>query len=338
MTGVKLMKIDAYTHVVPERYKDALYAAIPPQVPIRNIIDALPTLHDMDHRFRIMDKFGDLKQVITMGIPPMEEIAPPDKAADLARLANDELAELLNKHPDRFVAAAASLPMNNMDAALEEVDRAVNDLGFKGVQISTPINDKPLDSPEFVPLYEKMAQYDLPIWIHPVRPMTYADYRTEEMSQYMIFITFGWPYETSVAMARLVFSGLLETYPNLKFITHHCGAMIPFFQQRIECVHDNAKLQQREDFAEGLSMPPIEYFKKFYFDTAINGNPSGLMCGHAFCGTDHMLFATDMPYDNELGARFTRQTVDAIEQMDIPELEKKKIYADNIIGLLQLNI
>jgi predicted TIM-barrel fold metal-dependent hydrolase len=332
------MKIDAYTHVVPEKYKDALYAAIPPQVPVRGIIDALPTLHDMDHRFRIMDKFDGLKQVITLGIPPMEEIAAPDKAADLARLANDEMAELVAKYPDRFVAAVASLPMNNMDAALKEADRAINDLNFKGVQIGTPINDKPLDSHEFIPLYEKMAQHDLPIWIHPVRPATYADYRTEEMSQYMIFITFGWPYETSVAMARLVFSGVLEKYPNIKFITHHCGAMVPYFQQRIECVHDNAKMQKREDFADGLSKPPIEYFKQFYFDTAINGNPSGLMCGHDFCGTDHMLFATDMPYDNELGERFTRQTIEAVDHMDIPESEKKKIFADNVIDLLRLKL
>ncbi len=329
------MKIDAYTHVVPEKYKAALYAAIPPQVPIRKIIDSLPTLYDMDHRFRIMDKFEGLKQVITLGIPPVEEIAPPDKALDLAMLANDEMAELLLKHPDRFVAAAASLPMNNMVGALEEADRAINDLHFSGVQIGTPINDKPLDSPEFFPLYEKMAQYDLPIWIHPVRPASYADYRTEDASKHMTFIVFGWPYETSVAMSRLVFSGIMEKYPNIKFITHHCGAMVPYLQQRIECVYDNAKLRQRENFEEGLTKPPIEYFKKFYFDTAINGNPSGLMCGHGFCDAGHMLFATDMPYDNEFGERFTRQTIEAIEQMDIEESEKKCIFEDNIKSLLR---
>ncbi len=331
------MKIDAYTHVVPEKYKDALYAAIPPQVPIRKIIDSLPTLHDMDHRFRIMDKFGDLKQVITLGIPPLEEIAPPDKSPDLARLANDEMAELVHKYPDRFVAAAASLPLNNMDAALAEADRAINELGFKGVQISTPINDKPLDSPEFMALYDKMAEHDLPIWIHPVRPGNYADYRTEEMSNYMIFIVFGWPYETSTAMTRLVFSGVFEKHPNIKFITHHCGAMIPYLKDRIACVYDNAKLRQRENFEERLTKSPLEYFKMFYFDTAINGNTAGLMCGHDFCGTEHMLFSTDMPYDNELGERFTRQTIDAVEQMDLPDSEKKKIFEDNVRGILRLS-
>ena len=332
------MKIDAYTHVVPEKYKDRLYKTIPAQVPIRKIIDSLPTLHDMDHRFRIMDKFQNLKQVITLGIPPVEEIADPQKALDLARIANDEMAELVNRHPDRFVAAAATLPMNNMDAALEEVDRAINDLDFRGVQIGTPINDKPLDAPEFMPLFEKMAQYDLPIWIHPVRPGNYPDYRTEELSNYMIFLLFGWPYETTVAMTRLVFNGILERFPNLKMITHHCGAMVPFLQQRIECVYDNARLRQRETFEEALTKPPIEYFKMFYFDTAINGNTPGLMCGHAFCGADHMVFATDMPYDDELGERFTRQTIEAVEQMDIQGSEKKMIFEDNIVRLLRLPV
>jgi len=292
----------------------------------------------MDHRFRIMDKFQDLKQVITLGIPPVEEIADPQKALDLARIANDEMAELVNRHPDRFVAAAATLPMNNMDAALEEVDRAINDLDFRGVQIGTPINDKPLDAPEFMPLFEKMAQYDLPIWVHPVRPGNYPDYKTEALSNYMIFLLFGWPYETTAAMTRLVFNGILERFPNLKMITHHCGAMVPFLQQRIECVYDNARLRQRETFEEGLTKPPIEYFKMFYFDTAINGNTPGLMCGHAFCGADHMVFATDMPYDDELGERFTRQTIEAVEQMDIEGSEKKMIFEDNIIRLLRLPV
>ena len=106
----------------------------------------------------------------------------------------------------------------------------IRDLKFRGIQINTPINDKPLDAPEFWPLYEKMSQYNLPIWIHPERPVDEADYRTEKRSKYMIFHIFGWPYETAAAMTRLVFSGVLEKYPNLKFITHHCGSMVPAFR------------------------------------------------------------------------------------------------------------
>lgn len=330
------MKIDVFTHVVPQKYKEVLYELLPPEFPVRKIIESIPTLSDLEHRFRIMDKFEGLRQVITLGLPPVEEIADPEKAAELARIANDEMAELVSRHPDRFAAAAACLPMNNMDAALEEVDRAINDLNFRGVQIGTPINNKPLDSPEFMPLYAKMAQHDLPIWIHPGRPGFYADYKTEEMSKYSVFIIFGWPYETTVAMTRLVFSGVLEKHPNLKVITHHCGAMVPFLQQRIECSYDNARIIQKDNFEEKLTKPPIEYFKMFYYDTAINGNAPGLMCAHAFCGTDKMLFGTDVPFDNEYGERFTRQTIEAVEQMGIEESEKRKIFEDNARSLLRL--
>lgn len=330
------MKIDVFNHVIPQKYKEALYKAIPEGSPSQMLIESVPTLFDMDHRFRIMDKFEDLRQVITLGLPPIEGIADPKTAADLTRIANDEMAELVLKHPDRFVAAAACLPMNNMDAALKEADRAINELNFKGVQINTPINDKPLDLPEFLPLYEKMSQHNLPIWIHPVRTPDYADYRTEEMSQYMISAVLGWPYETSVMMTRLVLSGVLEKYPNLKIITHHCGAMIPYLEQRIECSYDMYQMLFGEDALAHLSKTPLEYFKMFYYDTAINGSPPGLMCGHAFCGTDHMLFGTDLPFDNELGERFTRQTIEAIEQMAIDDSQKKKIFENNVRRLLNL--
>src|SRR4030042_2162095 len=141
------MKIDIFPHILPIKYKAAFHKVIRSEL-FKQLHDAIPTLYDLDYRFRIMDKFDGLVQVLTMTSPPVENIASPQKAIDLAKLANDEMAELIIKYPDRFAAAAACLPMNNMDAALDEVDRVVNDLSFKGVQIFTPINDKPLDSPE----------------------------------------------------------------------------------------------------------------------------------------------------------------------------------------------
>jgi predicted TIM-barrel fold metal-dependent hydrolase len=123
------------------------------------------TLTDRDARLRILDEFEDMVQVLSVTVPPLEEIVNPEEAAELARIANDEMAELVNKYPNRFVGAVAGLPMNDVDAALRETDRAIKDLKFKGVQIASSINGKPLDRPEFLGLYEKMAQYDLPIWI-----------------------------------------------------------------------------------------------------------------------------------------------------------------------------
>ncbi|MBI4187796.1 MAG: amidohydrolase family protein [Chloroflexi bacterium] len=152
----------------------------------------------------------------------------------------------------------------------------------------------------------------------------------------MIFSNFGWPYETTVAMTRLVFSGILEKYPNLKFITHHCGGMVPFFEQRIIGAYDHATKLRGAKYQEGLTKEPIEYFKMFYYDTAIYGSTPGLMCGYALCGADHMLFATDFPFDSELGERYTRQTIQSIEQMTIGKTEKNEIFESNIRRLLRL--
>jgi aminocarboxymuconate-semialdehyde decarboxylase len=332
------MKIDIFPHILPVKYKEALYKMAPPGFYIQDVIETLPTLFDLEHRFRIMDKFEGLMQVLTLSAPPIEQIGDSRKAVDLAKLANDEMAELVLKYPDRFAGAVAALPMIDMDATLKEVDRAINDLRFRGVQINTPINNKPLDSPEFLPLYEKMSQYHLPIWIHPVREADFADYRTEKRSKYMIFHIFGWPYETAAAMTRLVFSGVLEKYPNLKIITHHCGSMIPYLEQRIIGAYDHAEMLRGARYKQGLTKSPIEYFKMFYNDTAIYGSTPGLMCAYAFCGADHLLFATDFPYDSQFGERYIRQTIQSIEQMNISDKEKKMIFEDNARKLLRLPI
>lgn len=330
------MKIDIFTHILPPRYKDVLFNMAQSNMDIISNIRSTPTIHDLDHRFRIMDQFEDLKQVLTIAAPALEEVADAKKAVDVAKLANDELAEVVHKYPDRFVAGVASLPMNNIDAALLETDRAIKNLKLKGVQVFTPMCDKPLDSAEFIPLYEKMAEYDLPIWIHPRRSKTYPDYRTENESKYRVFSVFGWPYETTVAMTRLVFSGVLERFPNLKFITHHCGGMIPFYRERVIGSYDRIIMHSQDSVNQSLTKHHIEYFKMFYNDTAINGNSSALMCAYDFCGADHLLFGTDMPFDTEYGARNTRQVSEAIEKMVISDEDKKKIFEGNAKKLLRL--
>ena len=211
MSQLYRLKIDAYSHIIPPTYKEALRKVVPEEV--ENKIDPHSTLYKLEDRFEVMDKYEPLKQVLTLGWPPIELVAKPAKAAELAKIANDEMAELVHKHSERFVAAIGILPMNDMEAALQEADRVINDLKFRGVYVHTPINDKPLDLPEFMPLYDKMVQYNLPIFIHPMTTYDYADYRTEDRSRYKIFSTFGWPYQTTAAMARLVFSGTLEKYP-----------------------------------------------------------------------------------------------------------------------------
>ncbi|MBW2067154.1 MAG: amidohydrolase [Deltaproteobacteria bacterium] len=329
------MKIDVFPHILPVKYKEA-FQKINRSEAFVKMHSIIPTLYDLDYRFRIMDQFGDLVQVLTLSGPPVESFADANQSSELSKLANDEMAELVAKYPDRFVAAVACLPMNNVDAAMSEVDRAIRDLHFKGVQIFTPINDKPLDSPEFLPLYEKMSRYDLPIWIHPQREADYPDYRSEKKSKYAIHSMLGWVYETSSGMVRLVLGGILEKYPKLKFIVHHGGAMIPFLHRRVESFVDFSATRLKNNILANISDPAIDYFKLFYADTAIYGNTAGLMCSYDFFGSQHLLFGTDMPYDSQFGLTFTGETIRSIEHMAIEEAEKRDIFEDNARRLLSL--
>jgi predicted TIM-barrel fold metal-dependent hydrolase len=333
------MKIDVFNHIIPPKYKEAMFKKMPSDAYTRRLIEAFPSLTDLEVRFRIIDKYDGFLQVITTGAPPVEDIVEPKDAVELARIANDEMAELVLKYPDKFPAAVAAVPMNDMDAALDEVDRAITELGFRGIQIHSDINGKPLDSPEFLPLFEKMAQYNLPILLHPeIRTNQVPDYPNETESYHMIHILFGWPYRTTVAMTRLAMSGIFEQFPGLKIITHHCGAMVPFFEQRINVGYMSHLMRMGFKHGSILTKRPIEYFRMFYGDTALYGSSPGLMCGYAFFGAGHILFATDMPYDPQLGDIYIRETIRAVEQMDISDLEKKKIFEDNAKELMRLPV
>jgi aminocarboxymuconate-semialdehyde decarboxylase len=321
---------------MPERYKKALYKYADKFATEKKVQDKRPVLTDHEARFRILDEFEDVVQVLSVTMPPVEEVVGPEEAAELARIANDEMAEMVAKYPQKYIAAIANLPMNNMDATLKEAERAIKKLGFKGIQIYTRVNGKPLNSDELMPLYKLMSGFDLPIWIHPMRSSHQADYAAETVSSHQIFSIFGWPYDTTVAMTRLVFAGVFEKFPTIKFITHHCGGMIPYFADRIVVHYNNGLERLGQKFFPGLKKHPIDYFRMFYNDTALNGSTSGLMCGYNFFGVDRLLFGSDMPYDVENGAVAIRQAIEAIEGMNIPGSSKKKIYEGNARNLLHL--
>lgn len=331
-----MRKIDCFTHVMTARYKKALDKYSDKFMTERRMWERHGTIIDPDERVRLLDKYGDMVQVLSGTLPPLEEIVSPAEAAEFARIANDEMAEWVAKYPRKFIAAIANLPLNNMEAALEETERAIKKLGFKGIKIYTSVQGKPISSEEFMPLYKMMVDFDLPIWIHPLRRATVSDYPTEDASLHQIFSLFGWPYETTTAMTRLIFAGAFEKYPKIKFITHHLGGMVPYFADRIVVHYNNGLERLGAKFFPGLTKHPVEYFKMFYNDTALNGNTSGLMCGYRFFGEDHLLFASDMPYSSGAGAVAIGGTVDAIEGMDIPESSKKKIYEGNAQRLMHL--
>jgi len=343
------VKIDIYTHIVPRKYWEAVikkvgYATLEKYAPGRVLsVESTQTLWNLEKRFEIMDRYDGLIHVLTPSGPSLELVSQPSDTIHLARLYNDEMAELVTKYGDRFLAAVACLPMNDVDAALEEIDRTVKELGFKGILMNTPLYvngvraTKPIDLPEFMPIYELMMGYGLPIWIHPAGEVLAPDYLTEDRSKYMIFQCFGWPHDTTVAMARLVYSGILEKYPHLKVITHHCGAMIPYLSDRIKGSCEWYETCLKSKFTKKLGRSPLEYFKRFYNDTALYGNTPALMCARAFFGAGHLLFGTDFPYDSELGNRYTMDTIHAIELMDIPDSERQMIFESNARTLLDLH-
>jgi uncharacterized protein len=328
-------KIDIYSHILPKKYKEVLFEKIPKTSYYFEADSTRPALFELDVRFKGMDKVPGLKQVLTPGAPAVEYVASPKDALDMARMANDEMAELVSKYPDRFVAAVACLPLNDVDASIREAERAIKDLKFKGIQIFTSINGKPLDSPEFLGLYEKMAQYDLPIWIHPAKDRNIPDYPGESESKYALFLAFAWPYETTLAMSRLVFSGILEKYPNIKFITHHCGGMLPAFNKRVALVPPDVKTG---DITK-LTKQPLDYFKRFYADTVMGGNIPALMSGLDFFGVDHIVFATDYPYPGGAaqGDVALVGVAKSIEQMPVSDADKVKIFSKNARRMLNLS-
>jgi uncharacterized protein len=304
-------KIDVFAQILPRKYL-AAYAkknSSVSQLGARN-----RAIADIDWRLKLMDKSADVLQVLTIASPPQEIYVTPAEAAELAVLANDELAELTAKYPDRFAAAVACISTNNMDAALQEADRAINQLGFKGVQICTRLAGGSLDQAQLKPLWNKMSEHDLPIWIHP---SIYQDLDQEGG-------ILSWALETSVAAYRLVKAGIFHDYPNIKFITHHCSAILPYLEKHLK--------PMAGERAKGAN-PLVEHCRRFYNDTACQGNQDVLMHRYDFFGADRMLFGTGTPL-----SPMNSQTRACVAQMKIPETEKVKILTRNAASMLRLQV
>lgn len=338
-----MKKIDIFTHIWPEPFFDALIAHIGTMTDITRRSGAVPMMTDLDRRFEVMDMFGsDYRQVLSLASPPLEKLAGPEKALELSRIGSDSMAELCTKHPDRFPGFIGTAPMNNMEACVAECRRAIEDLGAVGMQIFTNVNGKPLDLAEFEPFFEYMAGVGKPVWLHPARGANFPDYLTETQSEYEIWWTFGWPYETSAAMARMVFSRLFDKYPGLKVITHHAGGMVPFFEGRVGPGWDQmgARTTDRDLAAvrRALKRPHLDYFKEFYADTATFGSASAIRHAIEFFGEDRVLFASDAPFDPEGGPMYIRETIRILDEMDIPETVRRKLFQDNAVALLGLKL
>src|SRR5258708_6133159 len=263
-------------------------------------IRGIPALWNIEERPGIVDPFPAYSQILSLAMPAIGRLWDADAAPAWARIGNDELAELVAKYPGRFPGYAASLPMNAPAAAAKEAERALRN-GACAIQLHTNVNGAPIDEEHFWPIYEIIEKSGKPILLHPIRTREMADYRTETKSKYEICSVIGWPFETGAALARLVFSGIMDRYPDLKVITHHLGGIIPYFEGRVAHSWDQLGVRTSdEDYAsllKRLKKRPFDYFKGFYGDTALAGARAPTISGIPFFTPDHVLFPSDCPFD-----------------------------------------
>jgi uncharacterized protein len=333
------MRIDAFNHFFPAKFFDKLLESGLPDIGKR--VRDIPALHEIDLRLKIVESFPDYAQVLSLPAPPLEVIAKgaPELALEYAKIGNDGMAELCAKYPDHFPAFIAQTPLTARDAGVAETERAITDLGAIGTQIFTNVNGKPLDRPEFEPFFAAMHKLGKPAWVHPARGANHPDYLDEKRSLYEIWWTFGWPYETSVFMARMVFSKTLDKYPGLKLVIHHLGAMIPYHEGRIGPGWDQIGARTSdEDYValrKSLKKRIFDYFKQdFIVDTCTFGSKRAMICGLDFYGVDKVIFASDCPFDPEKGTGYIRETIKIIDGLDLAKADRDKIYHKNLEGLV----
>jgi predicted TIM-barrel fold metal-dependent hydrolase len=331
--------IDAYNHFFPKRYYEALLDTPAGQKDLGKRVRGIPALSDVDLRLAVVEQFADYTQVVSHGLPSVERLWGPDKSPEMARIANDGLGELVARHPKHFAGWSALLPMNAPEAAVNEAERVLRD-GACAIQLSTNVNGEPLDEAKFLPVYEVIEKSGKPILLHPARTRDMPDYPTEKVSKYEICSVLGWPYETGVTLARFVFSGIMDRYPGLRIVAHHLGGVIPYLEGRVAHSFDQLGVRTSdEDYGailRGLKKRPYDYFKDFYGDTAVEGARAATVCGIDFFTPDHVLFASDCPFDKEKGPGYIRDTIKVLDSLPLSQSDKEKICWRNAQALFGL--
>jgi Amidohydrolase len=270
------MRIDAYTHFIPKQFFEAAEKIPGAGKDIGKRMRGVPCIYDLDERRRIVGLFPDYAQILSYPMPPLENFLGPDRVDEFCRMLNDGFAEIVAKHPDQFPGFVAQVSLASPAGAVKEAKRAIDELGACGVQIFTNVNGAPIDRPQYEEFWATMEKIGKPIWIHPARTAERPDYVDEKKSLYEIWWTFGWSYETAAAMARLVFSKVIDRHPDLKLIVHHFGGIVPILEGRIGPGWDQLGARTSdEDYVslrKSLKKRPLDYFKQnFYADAADPG-------------------------------------------------------------------
>ena len=305
-----MLKIDVFAHIFTKEYSKRLIS-LAPEVQ-KTFEFRRPSMTDLSIREDTMRRHPDVLQIVTMGNVPLWRYVSTQDSIEMSRIGNEEMAELVKTKPSLFYGAVGTIPVENVDASLKEIEYCINDLGLLGIQLYTTLERESFAEPKYRPIFALMAELDRPIWIHPS-----ADLRAPGLDKGM----FSWLYESSRFMLDIVSAGIFKEYPDLKIIIHHAGGMVPHCRERVRCIMPN-----HED----------KYFKYFYVDTALYGNTPGLMSAFDYYGADHVMFGTDAPLGGTGGPMCngnTDQTIVAIEKMDISDEDKEKIFHGNAVEL-----
>jgi uncharacterized protein len=328
-------RIDAYSHVSSLKFLDALEKQQGKPAAISTALRRKPSLADVKARINLMDR-NEIDISVLVPVPWLE--AFPKVAADralapqMARLMNDELAAFVAAEPKRFRGVAV-LPSVDPDAMVAELHRAAKELGFLGAFVPVGPTAKRMDHPDFEPLYKSIIELDATLWLHPSRPPL-PDYTDESRSRYGEWIAIGWPYDTTTAMYRIVYSGVFDRYPTIRIVAHHHGGMVPYYAERIQS--SGADDDTASPDGKG-AQPNIEHFKRFYCDTACNEfAPKVLELALDFFGPERVLFGSDAPFGANDGERFTAEVLRSIEAMKVSTDLRKAILSKSASRSLKI--
>ena len=316
------MRIDCQTHVFPPAYVDILAQnrqSLRLEKDGSDLVIVLgdrPTLRikegsfDLERKLRDMDQAGIDISILSPNIPGPCMLAP-DLAIKGARAMNDYIAGLMERYPGRF-AGIASLPWQDVEAAIKEMDRARDELGFCAVMLFSHIGGRPVDDPAFEPAYAHAEKRGLPIVIHPTFPSWGAAIR-----DHMMIPMIGFQVDSSFALLRLILSGMLERHPGLQILMPHVGGILPYLIGRID--YQTEVMGRARDH---ITRPPSAYLREIYFDI-VSPSSQALQYAYEFSGVDKLLFGTDHPWVEP------RVFVDLVEGMNISADEKARIFAGN---------
>jgi aminocarboxymuconate-semialdehyde decarboxylase len=325
------LNIDFHNHFYPKAYIDELskgggYARVERDEHGRLLVhyegdyNIVVGPHiDIDARLNAMDRCGVDMQLLTLTTPSVEREIP-ERGIKLAQLANDGFSEVIKKHPDRFHALAA-LPLQAPEAAADELERSVKELGLKGGTLMTNVGGKPLDLEEFHPVYERAVKLDVPLFFHPTSPIN-----SKWMGEWRLVPIMGFGVDTSLNILRFIFSGLLDKLPQLKLVASHLGGVFPYIRGRIDIgfkAYPECKVNIKE--------PPSTYLKMIWIDPIIY-NKDVLMSTIAFSGVEKLVLGSDHPH--QIGDM--ANCIKRINKLNISDEDKEKILWGNAAKLLKI--